>query len=109
MTTITLYNPVNNSSETFDVSKLNEALDIRILNRVNIDWLPMKVDNYNTANYSQKIQAWANIKQAFLNYFIKKYNITGLNSAPNMVLQKILNKTTAQIKASSGGTRKKHK
>jgi hypothetical protein len=28
---------------------------------------------------------------------------------PNTVLQKILNKTTAQIKASSGGTRKKHK
>jgi hypothetical protein len=28
---------------------------------------------------------------------------------PNVVLQKILNKTTAQIKASSGGTRKKRK
>jgi hypothetical protein len=90
MTTVILYNPTNNNvSETFDVSKLNSALDSRILNRVEIDWLPMKVNNYNTADYSQKIQAWSNIKKVFLNYFIKKYNITGFDAAPNMVLQQL--------------------
>ena len=73
MTTVILYNPTNNIvSESFDVSKLNSALDSRILNRVEIDWLPMNVNNYNTADYSKKIKAWVNIKQAFLNYFIKK-------------------------------------
>ena len=90
MTTVILYNPTNNNvSETFDVSKLNSALDSRILSRVEIDWLPMKVNDYNTANYSQKIQAWSNIKQVFLNYFINKYNLTGFNATPNMVLQKL--------------------
>ena len=90
MTTVILYNPTNNNvSETFDVSKLNSALDSRILSRVEIDWLPMKVNDYNTANYSQKIQAWSNIKQVFLNYFINKYNLTGFNATPNMVLQQL--------------------
>jgi hypothetical protein len=89
MTTITVYNPTNNVSETFDVSKLNSALDSRILNRVEIDWLPMKVNNYNTASYPDKIEAWVNIKKVFLNYFIKKYNITGFDAAPNMVLQRL--------------------
>ena len=88
MTTITLYNPTNNISETFDVSKLNNALDNRILERVANGWLPVKSD-YNRAEYNVKIQAWANIKHAFLNYYISKYNITGLDLAPNMVLQQL--------------------
>jgi len=88
MTTITLYNPTNNISETFYVSKLNNALANRILERVANGWLPVKSD-YKDINYSQKIQAWVNIKQAFINYCISKYNITGLDLAPNMVLQKL--------------------
>ena len=88
MTTITLYNPTNNISETFDVSKLNNVLDNRILDRVANGWLPIKSD-YKDTNYYQKIQAWVNIKQAFLNYFIKKNNITGVNLTPNMVLQQL--------------------
>jgi hypothetical protein len=90
MTTVTLYNPTNNNlSESFNVSKLNPTLDSRILSRVDIDWLPMKVNEYNIADYSQQIQAWVNIKQVFLNYFINKYNLTGFNATPNMVLQKL--------------------
>lgn len=90
MTTFTLYNPTNNIvSESFDVSKLNFVLDSRILNRVENDWLPMNVNNYNTASYRDKIEAWVNIKLAFLNYIIKKNNITGFDAAPNMVLQQL--------------------
>ncbi len=88
MTTITLYNPTNNISETFDVSKLNNTLDNRILYRVANGWLPVKSD-YKDANYPIKIQAWANIKQAFINYCINKYKTTGFNMAPNMVSQKL--------------------
>ena len=70
-------------------------------------------DILNSQSYKDAIEsmnklfiAKPDIKAEAINDLIK---IIKESKMPNAVLQKILNKTTAQIKASSGGTRKKTK
>ena len=70
-------------------------------------------DILNSQSYKDAIEsmnklfiAKPDIKAEAINDLIK---IIKESKMPNAVLQKILNKTTAQIKASSGGTRKKRK
>jgi hypothetical protein len=70
-------------------------------------------DILNSQSYKDAIEsmnklfiAKPDIKAEAINDLIK---IIKESKMPNTVLQKILNKTTAQIKASSGGTRKKRK
>lgn len=70
-------------------------------------------DILNSQSYKDAIEsmnklfiAKPDIKAEAINDLIKNIKESKM---PNTVLQKILNKTTAQIKASSGGTRKKRK
>ena len=91
-TLIQLYHPTNdNISESFDVSKLNDALVDRILNNILNNWLPMKASEYNNSitTPAQKIQAWSNIKQAFLTYVITTYNLNNFAANEAVILPQL--------------------